>query len=272
MTTLTSRRPAGARGQDGGQDSGRLRLRANPLRLAWSAAPWRAAGYLASYLAVSWVLFSIAFTTVTVAAALAITIAGIPLLIGAAAVVRGCANVERGMLRQVFAEPVSGRYCQVTEHGLLAKLRTRWRDAATWRDLAYLLGLWVPLYALDTIVLTVWLTLLAGVAAPLWYWAPEQDFGNGTTAHGLALGYFPNGPHGHGAVGLFVDTLPLALLAAAGFLAAFLLFNYVLVATARAHARVARSLLRAPADPLAEAKEVLTHPGPLGRMTDGTAS
>jgi hypothetical protein len=265
MTTLTSRRPAGARGQD----SGRLRLRANPLRLAWSAAPWRAAGYLASYLAVSWVLFSIAFTTVTVAAALVITIAGIPLLIGAAGVVRGCANVERGMLRQVFAEPVSGSYCQATEHGLLAQLRTRWRDAATWRDLAYLIGLWVPLYALDTIVLTVWLTLLAGVAAPLWYWAPEQGFGN---AHGIALGYFPNGPHGHGAVGLFVDTLPLALVVAAGFLAAFLLFNYVLVATARAHARVARSLLRAPADPLAEAKEVLTHPGPLGRMTNRTAS
>ena len=75
-----------------------------------------------------------------------------------------------------------------------------------------------------------------------------------------------HGPHGPRGVGLYIDTLPKALLAAAGFLIAFLLFNYVVVAAARAHARVARLLLRAPADPLAEAKEVLSQPGPLGPL------
>ena len=44
-------------------------------------------------------------------------------------------------------------------------------------------------------------------------------------------------------------------------LVAFVLLNYVLVLTARAHARIARALLRAPADPLAPAKEVLARPG-----------
>ena len=63
-----------------------------------------------------------------------------------------------------------------------------------------------------------------------------------------------------------MDTAPKAWLAAAGFLAAFLLFSYVLVLTARAHARIARAVLGAPADPLAPAKEVLTHPGPLGPL------
>ena len=47
----------------------------------------------------------------------------------------------------------------------------------------------------------------------------------------------------------------------------FLLFNYVLVLTGRSHVRIARSLLRAPADPLADAKEVLARPGPLGPLT-----
>ena len=52
----------------------------------------------------------------------------------------------------------------------------------------------------------------------------------------------------------------------------FLLFNYVLVLTARMHARVAGALLRAPGDPLADAKEVLTHPGPLGKLHPETAA
>ena len=71
------------------------------------------------------------------------------------------------------------------------------------------------------------------------------------TVHGVQLGYFPNGPHGHPSWGLYVDTLPKALLVAAVCLILFLLFNYVLVATARAHAAVARALLGARGRPAA---------------------
>ncbi len=67
-------------------------------------------------------------------------------------------------------------------------------------------------------------------------------------------------------MGLYVDSFPKALLAAAGFLVLFLIFSYVLVATARAHAAVARALLGPPADPLAGAKDVLAGPGPLGPL------
>ncbi len=260
-------RPAAPRGNDGG----RLRLDPNPLRLAWSAVPWRAAGYLACYLAISWALFSVALTAVTAAAALAITLAGIPLLVAAAALVRGCASVERRLLRQVFTGPVSGGYRQADTRGILAQAATSWRDPATWRALAYLIGLWVPLYVLDTIVLSVWLTLLAGITLPAWYWAPRGTGMLGYVSgenhvHGVPIGVFPHGVSGPGAVGFYADTLPKALLAAAAFLALFLLFNYVLVITARAHARIARSLLRAPVDPLAEAKQVLCAPGPLGPL------
>ena len=120
-------------------------------------------------------------------------------------------------------EPLNG-YREISGPGLIARARARWRDPATWRDAAYLIGLWVPLFILDTTVLAVWLTFLAGV------------------------------------------TLPKALLAAACFLVLFLIFNYVVVPTARAHTAVARSVLRAPADPLAPAKEVLAGPGPLGPL------
>jgi Putative sensor len=274
MSAIAAGRPgadgAAAHGADAGGGT-RLRLYRNPPRLLVSAGLWRSAWYLAGYVfAVGWVLFAAAFTATVTAAVFAITLAGIPLLIAAAEVLRWCANVERARLRQVLTAPVSGGYRKVAATGLIARAKGRWRDSATWRDTAYLIGLWGPLFTLDTAVLAVWLTLLAGVTLPAWYWAPRGNAGLGytspTATHGVPLGYFPHGPNGRGSVGLYVDTLPKALLAAAIFAAAFLLFSYVVVLTARAHAAIARSVLRAPTDPLAEAKEVLAGPGPLGPL------
>jgi Putative sensor len=255
-----------------------LNLDRNPLRLLASPGPWRAAWYLAGYVFVTgWVLFSIAFTATVSAAAFAVTLAGIPLAIAAAAVVRWCAAVERVRLRQVFAGPGPRTGYRSTQGlGIMARARTTWKDPALWRDGAYVIGLWVPLFILDTLVLTVWLTFLAGITLPIWYWAPRGNdvagYSSPTPVHGVPFGYFPHGPHGPGGVGLFVDSLPRALLAAACFLVLLLLFNYVLVLTARAHARVALSLLRAPADPLARAKEVLAGPGPLGPLQQSTVT
>lgn len=245
----------------------RLRLYRNPLRLAVSASTWRAAWYLIGYVfGTGWLLFAATFPAVTGAAALTVTLAGIPLLVAAAGVLRGCASVERRRLRQVFTEPVRDGYQPVTRPGLFAEARARWRDRATWRDVAYLIGLWPPLLILDSVVLAVWAWFIGMISLPLWYWAPWREY-HGVRYHGYELGfYFPHGPHGPGAVGVFIGSLPAALAAAAVGLAGFLACNYLIVITARAHARVARSVLRAPADPLAEAKEVLTRPGPLGPL------
>lgn len=79
----------------------------------------------------------------------------------------------------------------------------------------------------------------------------------------VQLGYFPNGPSGSGSVGLYVDTLPGALLAAPACLILLTLFSYVLVLTAGPHAAVARARLRPPEDPLARAKDLFQRPGPL---------
>jgi len=246
-----------------------LSLRRDPIRLVLSRGLWAGAWYLLAYQVVGWVLFAIALSAALTGAVLSFTLAGLPVLVAAAATISWCANAERARLRTVDPEPVTGRYREPAGPGVMNRLRTRWRDPAIWRDVAYLLGVFVPLAALDLIVLTVWLVFLAGITLPIWYWAPRQTFDNGTSAHGTQLGYFPNGPHGHPGYGLYVDTLPKALLAAAICLILFLVFNYVLVATARLHATVARALLRAPEDPLREAKEVLSRPGPLHEFNPG---
>ncbi len=238
-----------------------LSLRHGPVRLLFSRDLWAGAWFLLAYQVVGWVLFSIALTAALTGAMLAITLAGIPLLIAAAATVRWCANVERARLRP-FCGEVGAGYRPATGAGMLARVRTEWRDPATWRDIAYLLGMFVPLVALDLIVLTVWLVFLAEITLPVWYWAPWQTV-HGVRYHGVQLGYFPNGPHGHPGYGLYIDTLPKALLAAVVFLILFVAFSYVLVATAKAHVTVARNLLGTPGDPLREAREVLGRPGPL---------
>ncbi len=246
-----------------------LTLRHNPVGLIFSASLWLSALYLLGYLLVSGVLFVIALTSITVALGLSVTIVAIPLLIGAAFVVRGCAELERARLGQVFAESVRGYYRPAGGSGLWRQARARWGESTTWRDLAYLLGLWPVLFTLDALALAAWLCSLAGVALPLWYSHASNFCVGDCTQHGppgVLIGHFPDGVRGPGSHGLYVDSLHNALLAAAGFAALFLLLNYVLVATARLHAQIARALLRRPADPLAPAKAVLTGPDPLGPL------
>ena len=243
-----------------------LSLRRDPIRLVLSRGPWAAARYLLGYLLVGGALFAIAFGTAAAGAVLSITFAGLPVLVAAAAAIRWGADVERARARPLAR--IQGTYRQVTGHGIRAELRARWRDPATWRDVAYLVGMYVPLLALDTIVLALWLVFLAGITLPIWYWAPWKTI-HGVRYHGYQLGYFPNGPHGPGGWGLYVNTLPEAFAVAAVCLVMFLIFNYAVVATARAHAAVARGLLGPAEDPLREAKEVLERPGPLASNSRG---
>ncbi|HEY7324041.1 MAG TPA: sensor domain-containing protein [Streptosporangiaceae bacterium] len=149
-----------------------LSLRRDPIRLVLSRGPWAAARYLLGYLLVGWALFAIAFAGAVGGAGLSMTLAGLPVLVAAAAAIRWCADVERARLRTMVDGSVAGRYRQVVGSGLMAKVRTRWRDPAHWRNIAYLVGMFVPLLVLDAIVLAVWSASLAGITLPIWYWAP----------------------------------------------------------------------------------------------------
>ena len=215
------------------------------LRTVFGAAPWRAAAYLVSSIVVSTVLFVVVVTSVLLAGGLALIGVGIPLLIVAAAVVRAAAHVERQRAAlapgvHVVAPLVHGDVADpagtpthaaaetaaetaATEagpaagpadsdgvpRGLLAAVRRGWGDPAMGPSLGHLVGLYVPLLLLDTVVAGVFLALLGGVTVPLWFWAVPQSF-DAVTHHGLFLGWFPNGPGGADAVGLAVDDLPTA--------------------------------------------------------------
>ncbi len=173
------------------------------------------------------------------------------------------------MLRQVFTEPVRAHYPASQGSGLWRQARARWGEGTTWRDLGCLLGLWPALFTLATAVVAVWATLLGSITMPVWYWAIRGScvgYCRANGARGILIGDFPHGAHGPGGSGLYVHTLPTALLAAAGSAVLLLLFNYVLVAAARVHAQVIRTVLRSPSDPLAPALSVLTGPGPLGPL------
>ena len=111
-------------------------------------------------------LFAVAVTLVVGGGLLSLTLAGLPVLLAAAAVIRWCASFERARLRAMVGEPVQGAYREVTGSGFLARIRTRWTDPALWRDVAYLFGLMVPLLVLDFAVIVVWLVLLAGITLP----------------------------------------------------------------------------------------------------------
>jgi hypothetical protein len=240
-----------------------MKLYRNPVRLIFSAGPWRSAWYLMAYLLVGSALAAVVLSALTVVAATAVTLALFPLLIAMAATIKGCAHVERLRAGAFLREPVTGGYRQTAAGGLFTRAKTSWQDPAIWRDIAYLLCLWPLLLAADTVLVLLWAISLGLITVPLWYWVPWMQVG-AHRVHGYQLCcYFPHGPYGQGAVGVFVGSLHVALVVAAISLISFGILNYVLVIAARAQARVASALLRAPADPLAPAKVLLSQPGPL---------
>ena len=220
----------------------------------------RSAWYLVAYQVIGWLLFCAVLLAVCVAGTLAVTLAGIPLMVAAVAVIRGCAGVERARLRPMTGSPVEAHYREPDRPGLFARAFTPWRDVAIWRDFAYLVGLFPLLATAGLIAIALWLCCIVGITSPLWYRFPYNNYAHGVTVHGIQLGYFPNGPHGSGAVGWYVQTLPQALLVAALAVVGLVLTSYLVVITARAHSSIAKVLLRAPRDPLAEAKEILNRP------------
>ncbi|MFG3107546.1 sensor domain-containing protein [Streptomyces tendae] len=221
-----------------------------PLSLLRTSEPWRATAYLAGYVLLGPVLFAFCLATLLVSAVLNITLLGLPLLLGAAAVLRGAAHVER-LRAALVGPPVPSDYRHVEPIGILAAVKARWSDPATVRDLLYLVALFVPLLLLDAVALVLWLTTLALVLFPAWYW---------TVPDGSALGL------------LRIDNLPLALLVTVVACACALLTVCAAVCAARLHAAVAHTLLGPRTDPLAAAKRLLAEPGPLSGAAEAPAA
>lgn len=222
---------------------------------------WVALGYLLVGAVVPVVTFSVVVTAASLAVGLAVTVIGIPLLLAAAHVVHGCAALERHRAAAVVgADPRPPSRREPVGPGIVARVRAAWSDQATWRELALLVALFPPLYALDVAAFTLWAAVAGLVASPAWFWSIPQEFPDGSRDHGIALGWFPHGPDGEGAIGVFIGDVPTAC--AVSLVSILLLAGAGLLVRAAAglHARVALSLAGHAADPMAPARAVLAGP------------
>lgn len=210
-----------------------LRLAANPGRVLVSRAPWLATLYLLTYPIVGTIAFVVTLAAGAVAVPLAVTWLVLPALALGAWVMRRCGDAERLRYRLV-GPPLRGDHLPMSGV-FVTEVRRRWTSAATWRDLGYLIGLYPALLALDVAALAAWVALLALVTCPIWFWSVP---------------------------GLWIDTLPLALLAALAALVVTLGYQYVLIGVARLHRHAARVMLGPRVDPLAEHRAIVARRPP----------
>ncbi len=223
----------------GASDSAPSQLRwRNPVSMLFSPAPWASAAYLLTYLIVGLAWFVVTLVLVVVSGILSVLWIGLPLLFISLAIVRACAAVERARARIVGVR-IEPQYRRATRPGLLGALRAQVTDPARRHDVVSLVLLWPVLFGLDLLAFLAWLIPLALISTPFWYRYVPETYANGTSGHGIALGYFPDGPHGATQLGWFIGDTQSALVAAAVGLALLMLVgNYAVVGAARTHVRL----------------------------------
>lgn len=234
-------------------NTARLQFR-EPLRLLVSPAPWTAFGYLVTSIGLSVLTFAMTTTLVAVGVTLGLLWLGLPVLVVASKLTRALANIERRRLRPRIPAP----YRSLPSGPFRARLAARLHDPATRRDVVLLVLLWPALFVIDTVAVSFWLGCFGLMSLPIWYRYVPNTFDNGSKAHGIAFGYYPNGPYGSHHWGFFVHDDRSAFIAAAvGLVLLIVAANYVVVAVAQAHARIVRTVLSRARDPLAEARQML---------------
>src|SRR4051812_3518931 len=108
------------------------------LRDVRDSRTWKRFAYILIALPLASLYFAVLVTTLSTGVSLAITLIGIPILIGTMFAWRGMAGVERKLARSLLGEAVDSPYLPVPQARWWPRLRSRLIDAATWKDLAYL--------------------------------------------------------------------------------------------------------------------------------------
>jgi signal transduction histidine kinase len=130
-------------------------------RFLISAWPWRSLLYLISGAVPGILALSVLVTLLAVGTVLSPLLVGIPILAAAGALGVPMGSVERWRLQLIDPAPIADPHRAYDQPGLITWLRTRYREAATWRELGYTLLFVTILWPLD-------LALgLASVALPL---------------------------------------------------------------------------------------------------------
>jgi signal transduction histidine kinase len=145
-------------------------------------------------------------TGVSLSMGLAITYFGLVLALGTLLACRWFARIERRRAGIVLGVPIAERYAPLEPARWTARLHALLGDSTTWRDFAWTGVSGVVGMTLSGLAVTLWGCVLGLVTLPAWYWAIPG---------GAELGIVD------------VDTLPLALAAAAAGLVLVPVAGYI---------------------------------------------
>lgn len=130
--------------------------------------------YLVTGLPVGVVAFTVAVTGLALAAGLAITLIGIPVLIATLLSCRALSLMERHRAALVLGPPGPAVH-RPTEGGLWQRTKTIATDPASWRDVLWSL-LVLPVGTLGfCVAISLWSTALGLITSPAYYWAMPDD-------------------------------------------------------------------------------------------------
>jgi signal transduction histidine kinase len=191
------------------------------LRRMFSVEPWVAAAFMILSFGLGLFWFCLLVPMIATGLGTLVILIGLPILaLSLVAWVAG-ARVERWRVKAFFGDAIADPYRPLPEGSLWAKFKTRIGDAATWKDLAYLILLF-PIGVAEFVITVVLLAMtFSSLAMPAYYWVLDDDDGPGRT----------------------IDTMPEALAVCFLGVILFLLTTVVLIGMGRAHVALARGLL-----------------------------
>ncbi len=140
-------------------------------RAPFAARTWRDTAYLVLGVLTAAVSFAILLSAGIVGGLMALTILGLPVLLGCFWLVRLVAHAERRRAILVLGAPIEARYRRPARPGVLARLGAAVRDRQTWKDLTWLL-IAVPLsFSTGVAIVSVWLYGFWSASLLAWWWA-----------------------------------------------------------------------------------------------------
>ena len=199
-------------------------LPANPFRLMATGEPWLALLFMITSFVIGLFWFIVLVVLISVGGSLAVTLIGLPILVGAMYAWIGGAKAERWRVGAMLGEEIRDPYQPIPVGvSFWQHIWRRAKDGHTWLDLLYLFLLF-PIGVAEFVIATVVVYLpFQFLLAPVWYWADTLDW---------------FGPDWFGRIGA-VEAFGLALVG----VPLLLLMPYVLVGIGRGHAHLAKALL-----------------------------
>jgi signal transduction histidine kinase len=145
------------------------------------SAIWRGNTYLLVSFPVGIATFAFLVTMILLGLSLLVLWVGLPILAATIVAMRWMARFERRRAALVLGEPIPTSYLQPHRRGMLGWLHTAIGDAATWKDLLWLMVVLPGLgLAGFTIAVCAWGAALGTLGLPAWYWVipdPGVDYG-----------------------------------------------------------------------------------------------